>query len=183
LLNSRERTKTMTLINNVVIKPAKPLNDLQQLTPRQLKQIEIDNLEKKIKILQDQVELMKTEISYYPERAEGRIWLKDIMIAVCNHMNFTPTQIMSERKHGELAKARSLYFNLCLDLTKHGVTHIARTCGDRDHTTVCYHQRIKLENSKCWSMKTDKGLALWSDYNKIKNELLSNIQHGYCSEK
>jgi len=154
----------MTLINNVVIRPPKPLNDLQQLTPRQLKQIEIDNLEKKI-------------------RAEGRIWLKDIMIAVCNYMNFTPKQIMSDRKYGELAKARSLYFNLCLDLTKHGVTHIARTCGDRDHTTVCYHQRIKAEQAKCWSMTTDNGLALWSDYNKIKNELLSNIQHGNNSEE
>src|SRR5210317_1299021 len=97
LLNSKERTKTMTLINNVVIRPPKPLNDLQQLTPRQLKQIEIDNLEKKIRILQDQVELMKTEISYYPEKAEGRIWLKDIMIAVCNHMNFTKTKNMRSK--------------------------------------------------------------------------------------
>ena len=161
----------------------KPENDLQRLSPRQIKMIDIDNLEKRIAVLQDQLELKKTEINYYPEKAEGRIWLKDIMEAVCNYLNFTPDQITSQRKYGELARARSLYFNLCLDLTKHGVTHIARTCGDRDHTTVCYHQSIKAENSKCWSMSTDKGLALWSDYNKIKQELLSNIQHGYCSEK
>jgi hypothetical protein len=165
------------------IKKPKPKNDLQQLSTRQIKMIEIDNLEKRIAILQDQLELKKSEISYYPEKAEGRIWLKDIMEAVCNHMNFTPIEITSERRYKELVKARSLYINLCLDLTKHGVTHIARSCGDRDHTTVCHHQRIKAENSKCWSMKTDEGLALWSDYNKIKQELLNNIQHGYCSEK
>jgi chromosomal replication initiation ATPase DnaA len=173
----------MSLINNPVMRPAKPLNDLQQLTPRQLKQIEIDNIEKKIFLLQEKVKLIKAEIHYYPEKAEGRIWMRDILISVCNHTNFTPEQIMSERRYKELVKARSLYINLCLDLTKHGVTHIARTCGDRDHTTVCHHQKLKAEKSKCWSMSTDEGLGLWSDYNKIKQELVDNIQHGYCSEK
>jgi uncharacterized small protein (DUF1192 family) len=165
------------------IKKPEPNNNLHRLNTRQIKMIEIDNLEKRIAILQDQLELKKSEISYYPEKAEGRIWLKDIMEAVCNHTSFTPIQITSEKKYQELVKARSLYINLCLDLTKHGVTHIAKSCGDRDHTTACHHQKIKAEQSKSWSMKTDKGLALWADYNKIKQELLSNIQHGYCSEK
>ena len=64
------------------IKKPKPKNDLQQLSTRQIKMIEIDNLEKRIAILQDQLELKKSEINYYPEKAEGRIWLKDIMEAV-----------------------------------------------------------------------------------------------------
>lgn len=166
----------MTLINNVVIRPPK-------LLPRQIKLMEIKNLEKKIATMQERVDILKLEISYEPKKNVARIWMKDIMEAVCDHSNFTPDQLISQRKYKELSNARSLYFNLCLDLTKHGVTHIARTCGDRDHTTVCHHQRLKVKNTGCWSMSTDEGLALWSDYNKIKNQLLSNIQHGNNSEE
>jgi len=166
----------MTLINNVVIRPPK-------LLPREIKLMEIKNLENKIAKMQERVDVLKLEINYEPKKNVSRIWMKDIMEAVCDHSNFTPDQLISQRKYKELSNTRSLYFNLCLDLTKHGVTHIARTCGDRDHTTVCHHQRLKVKNIGCWSMSTDEGLALWSDYNKIKNKLLSNIQHGNNSEE
>ena len=152
------------------MRPAKPLKELQQLSPRELKIIEIENLEKRRDLIQEKINLLKVEINYYPEKAEGRIWLKDILLAVCRYMDFT-------------REARSLYLNLCLDLTKHGVTHIARTCGDRDHTTVCHHHKMKLEKKKHWSLNTKEGIGLWSDYTKVKQELLNNITHGYCSQK
>ena len=165
------------------MRPAKPLKELEQLSPRELKIIEIENLEKRRDLIQEKINLLKVEINYYPEKAEGRIWLKDILLAVCRYMDFTPEEIQSDRRYKDLVRARSLYLNLCIDLTKHGVTHIARTCGDRDHTTVCHHHKMKLEKKKHWSLDTKEGIGLWSDYTKVKQELLNNITHGYCSEK
>ena len=162
----------MSLINNPVMRPAKPINDLIELTPYQLKVREIEELERKIDKLTERLLLMKTEISYTPHKSTRRLWMKDILLAVCSYMDFTPAEVTGPKRYKDLVQTRSLYLNLCLELTNHGVTHIARTCGDRDHTTVCYHQRIKQEKSKYWSVTHDEGIKLWSDYSKIKQELV-----------
>lgn len=165
----------MSLINNPVLKPAKPLNDLVELSPYQLKIIQIETLAQKIDKLQEKLALMKSEIAYTPNKSKNRIWLSTILEAVCKYSDFKPHDITGSRRYRELVKARSLYVNLCLDLTKHGVTHIARTCGDRDHTTVCYHQKIKAEKAKYWNLNSKEGKQLWSDFGTIKQELLKNV--------
>lgn len=66
------------------MRPAKPLNDLIELTPYQLKVREIEELERKINKLTEKLLLMKTEISYTPNKSTRRLWMKDILLAVCS---------------------------------------------------------------------------------------------------
>lgn len=157
-------------------RPAPALNDLVNFSPYQLKKIEIENLKKDIDKMQERLALLQSEISYIPNKSENRIWMSTILERVCKYTDFTPADIVSSKRYRELVKARSLYINLCLDLTKHGVTHIARTCGDRDHTTVCYHQKIKAEKSKYWNVSTGEGQQLWLDFDNIKQELLAHAE-------
>jgi len=159
----------VTPIPNNVIRPAKELN---QLSKHDLEVIKIEQLEQEIAKKQEELQIKKATISYYPEKFKGRIWLSDIMAAVCRYCDFTPSDILGSRRYKELVRARSLFINLSLELTRHGVTYIARQCGQRDHTTVCYHEKLKQNNSKHWSMKEDHGLELWNDFNKIKKQLL-----------
>ena len=144
-----------TPIPNNVIRPPKQLN---RLSKHDLDVIEIEQLEQEIAKKQEELKLKKAAIAYTPEKFKGRIWLNDIMAAVCRYMDFSPSEILGSRRYKELVRARSLFINLSLELTRHGVTYIARQCGDRDHTTVCYHEKLKLTNSKHWSMKKDHGL-------------------------
>jgi len=159
----------VTPIPNNVIRPAKELN---QLSKHDLEVIKIEQLEQEIAKKQEELQIKKATISYYPEKFKGRIWLSDIMAAVCRYCDFTPSDILGSRRYKELVRARSLFINLSLELTRHGVTYIARQCGQRDHTTVCYHEKLKLTNDKHWNMKKDHGLELWNDFNKIKKQLL-----------
>ena len=159
----------VTPIPNNVIRPAKELN---QLSKHDIEVIKIEQLEQEIVQKQEELQIKKASISYYPEKFKGRIWLSDIMAAVCRYMDFTPSEILGSRRYKELVRARSLFINLSLELTKHGVTYIAKQCGQRDHTTVCYHEKLKQTNSKHWSIKKDAGLELWNDFNKIKKQLL-----------
>ena len=101
------------------MRPAKPLNDLIELTPYQLKVREIEELERKINKLTEKLLLMKTEISYTPNKSTRRLWMKDILLAVCSHMDFTPAEVTGPRRYKDLVKSRSLYINLCLELTNH----------------------------------------------------------------
>ena len=159
----------VTPIPNNVIRPPKELN---QLSKHDIEVIKIEQLEQEIANKQEELQIKKATISYYPEKFKGRIWLSDIMAAVCRYMDFTPSDILGSRRYKELVRARSLFINLSLELTRHGVTYIARQCGQRDHTTVCYHEKLKQTNSKHWSIKKDAGLDLWNDFNKIKKQLL-----------
>ena len=159
----------VTPIPNNVIRPPKELN---RLSKHDLDVIEIEQLEQEIEKKQEELKLKKAAITYTPEKFKGRIWLNDIMAAVCRYMDFSPSEILGSRRYKELVRARSLFINLSLELTRHGVTYIARQCGQRDHTTVCYHEKLKQTSTKHWSMKKDHGLELWNDFNKIKKQLL-----------
>jgi hypothetical protein len=49
-------------------------------------------------------------------------------------------------------------------------------CGNRDHTTVIHHARLKTNKSGCWDIKKESGLELWSDYSKLEAKLKSEAQ-------
>ena len=137
------------------------------------------NMEHRIERLQDELELMKAQLKYKPqdpETSKERVWLRDIMEAVCNQYKITPDILQSVRRFAEIVRPRSLYINLCLDLTNHGPAHIARTCVNKDHTTVLYHQRLKKNRSKHWSIQSDLGLELWANYEEISMKLNKNAR-------
>jgi len=137
------------------------------------------NMEHRIEKLQDELELLRAQIKYEPkkiETSEERILLRDIMEAVCNKYKITPDILQSVRRYAEIVRPRSLYINLCLDLTHWGCAHIARTCVNKDHTTVLYHQRQKANRSKHWSLQSDLGLELWADYEEISMKLNKNAR-------
>jgi len=137
------------------------------------------NMEHRIEKLQDELELLRAQIKYEPkkiETSEERILLRDIMEAVCNKYKITPDILQSVRRYAEIVRPRSLYINLCLDLTHWGCAHIARTCVNKDHTTVLYHQRQKANRSRHWSIQSDLGLELWADYEEISMKLNKNAR-------
>jgi len=137
------------------------------------------NMEHRVEKLQDELELLRAQLKYEPkkiETSEERILLRDIMEAVCNKYKITPDILQSVRRYAEIVRPRSLYINLCLDLTHWGCAHIARTCVNKDHTTVLYHQRQKANRSRHWSIQSDLGLELWADYEEISMKLNKNAR-------
>jgi chromosomal replication initiation ATPase DnaA len=142
-------------------------------------QNKVFNMEHRIEKLQDELELLRGQLKYQPKRkqeSEERIFLRDIMEAVCDKYKITPDILNSVRRYAEIVRPRSLYINLCLDLTHWGCAHIARTCVNKDHTTVLYHQRQKANRSKHWSLQSDLGLELWADYEELKMKLNKNAR-------
>jgi chromosomal replication initiation ATPase DnaA len=137
------------------------------------------NMEHRIEKLQDELELLRSQIKYKPKdpaTSEERVFLRDIMEAVCNEYKITPEILQSVRRFAEIVRPRSLYINLCLDLTNHGPSHVARTCVNKDHTTVLYHQRLKKNRAKHWSLQSDLGLELWASYEELSMKLNKNAR-------
>ena len=138
-------------------------------------QNKVFNMEHRIEKLQDELELLRSKLKYKPKyNKEPRIWLRDILEAVCFKYQITPDQLTSGGRIAELVRPRSLYINLCLDLTKHSKSHIGRSCVHKDHTTVLYHEKLKNKRSKHWSLQSDLGLELWADYEELKRKLNEN---------
>ena len=155
----------VTPIPNNVIRPPKPI------APDKT-EVRITILENEIRKLQDELALLKEYKGNKVKPAIDRIFLKDVLIAVCKYTDLNPHDILSQNRVAYLVSARSLFINLCLELTGYGVTFIGRKCGQRDHTTVCYHQKCKAQRTGHWSLKRDSGIRLWSDFNKIRKQLL-----------
>ena len=140
-------------------------------------QNKVFNMEHRIEKLQEELELLRSKLKYKPKyNKEPRIWLRDILEAVCFKYQITPDQLTSKSRFAELVRPRSLYINLCLDLTKHSKAHIGRSCVHKDHTTVLYHERLKDKRSKHWSLQSDLGLELWADYEELKMKLNKNAR-------
>ena len=140
-------------------------------------QNKVFNLDHLIGKLQDELKLLRSKLNHKPKyNNEPRIWLRDILEAVCFKFQITPDQLTSKRRFAELVRPRSLYINLCLDLTKHSKAHIGRSCVHKDHTTVLYNQRQKANRSKHWSLQSDLGLELWADYEELKMKLNKNAR-------
>jgi hypothetical protein len=49
-------------------------------------------------------------------------------------------------------------------------------CGNRDHTTIIHHVRLKRDKTNCWNIKKELGLELWSDFGKLEAELKSKAE-------
>ena len=184
----------MTKIPNNVIKPPPgyeyviPSNNQPTITTSpgvQLKQMEqddikkrIDYLESKIDKLMDELRVLKRRDKYKPkpEDRAKRVWMSDILEAVCDYFEVGPTDIQSERRHADLVRVRSVFINLCHELTHGSFAAIGRMCGNRDHTTVIHHARLKRNKTGCWNIKKESGIELWSDYSKLATKLKSEAQ-------
>jgi len=138
----------------------------------------IEYLESKMDKILDELRVLKRKDKYRPKPSERakRVWMEDILKAVCNHFNTTPTDIMSEKRQAELVRVRSVYINLCNELTYASQPAIGRMCGNRDHTTIIHHVRLKREKANCWNIKKESGIELWSDFGKLEAKLKSEAQ-------
>ena len=174
----------MTKIPNNVIKPPPGYEYVQQRSvaiaqPKDdgIKK-RIDYLESKIDKLMDELRVLKKRDKYKPKPSERakRVWMSDILDAVSNYFNYSPTDIQSDKRHAELVRVRSVYINLCNELTYASQPAIGRMCGNRDHTTVIHHIRLKRDKTNCWSIKKESGIELWSDYSKLEAKLKSEAQ-------
>ena len=184
----------MTKIPNNVIKPPPgyeyviPSNNQPTITTSpgvQLKQMEqddikkrIDYLESKIDKLMDELRVLKRRDKYKPkpEDRAKRVWMSDILEAVCDYFEVGPTDIQSERRHADLVRVRSVFINLCHELTHGSFAAIGRMCGNRDHTTVIHHARLKRNKTGCWNIKKESGIELWSDFGKLEAKLKAEAQ-------
>ena len=179
----------MTKIPNNVIRPPKgyeyvtvekkiPIVQIKRTTEQDDIKKRIDYLESKIDKLMDELRVLKRRDKYKPkpeERAK-RVWMSDILEAVCDYFEVGPTDIQSERRHADLVRVRSVFINLCDALTYGSYSAIGRMCGNRDHTTIIHHARLKKDKTGPWNIKKESGLELWSDYSKLEAKLKSEAQ-------
>ena len=138
----------------------------------------IDYLESKIDKLMDELRVLKRRDKYKPkpeERAK-RVWMSDILEAVCDYFEVSPTDIQSERRHADLVRVRSVFINLCHALTYGSYSAIGRMCGNRDHTTIIHHSRLKRNKTGPWNIKKESGIELWSDFGKLEAKLKAEAQ-------
>ncbi len=176
----------MTKIPNNVIKPPPGYEYVQQrsvplIQPKPIKdntKERIEYLESKMDKILDELRVLKRRDKYKPKPSERakRVWMSDILDAVCNYFDYSPTDIQSERRHADLVRARSVFINLCNSLTTGSYAGIGRMCGGRDHTTVIHHVRLKREKTNCWNIKKESGIELWSDFGKLEAKLKSEAQ-------
>ena len=179
----------MTKIPNNVIRPPKgyeyvtvekkiPIVQIKRTTEQDDIKKRIDYLESKIDKLMDELRVLKRRDKYKPkpEDRAKRVWMSDILEACCSYFEMTPTTIQSETRRAEIVRVRSVFINLCHALTHGSYSAIGRMCGNRDHTTVIHHARLKTNKSGCWDIKKESGLELWSDYSKLEAKLKSEAQ-------
>ncbi len=178
---------TMTTpIPNNVIRPPKGYeytqgNQTKRLVFKDVSvniQKRIEYLEAKVNGLIDEIRVLKKQQKYQPaiNRRAKRVWMSDILVAVCDYFDTTPEDICSARRHSDIIKIRSCFINLCTELTHSSTPAIGRNCGNRDHTTVLHHINLKKNKINCWNTKTEPGLELWSDFGKLEAKLKSEAQ-------
>ncbi len=176
----------MTKIPNNVIKPPPGYEYVQQrsvplIQPKPIEdntQNRIAILERKLDKILDELRVLKKQQKYKPKISNKakKIWMSDILEHVCDYFSVTPTDINSARRHAELVRVRSVYINLCHELTTASQPAIGRMCGNRDHTTVIHHIKLKRYKSNCWDIRTNKGLELWSDFSELESKLKAEAQ-------
>ena len=174
----------MSKIPNNVIKPPPGYqyvngNNMATIKPKQddTKQ-RIEYLENKMHKVLDELRYLKMREKYRPNskyRAK-RIWMSDILTSVCDYFETTAEDINSVRRHAEIVKVRSVYINLCYDLTHASQPAIGRMCGGRDHTTIIHHVKLKKNKANCWDIRTKAGLELWQDFSKLEDKLKAEAQ-------
>ena len=179
----------MTKIPNNVIKPPPgyeyvtvekniPIVQIKRTTEQDDIKKRIDYLESKIDKLMDELRVLKRRDQYKPKPGDRakRVWMSDILEAVCDYFEVGPADIQSERRQADLVRVRSVFLNLSHALTFSSFSSIGRMCGNRDHTTVLHHAKLKRNKSGCWSIKKESGIELWSDYSKLEAKLKSEAQ-------
>ena len=109
----------MTKIPNNVIKPPKgyeyvtvekniPIVQIKRTTEQDDIKKRIDYLESKIDKFMDELRVLKRRDKYKPKPGERakRVWMSDILEAVCDYFEIGPTDIQSERRHADLGKSK-----------------------------------------------------------------------------
>jgi hypothetical protein len=67
-----------------------------------------------------------------------KIWLEEVTMLVCNHLQMTPEEVWSQRRWKEITRARFLIWALAREFChQHSLPSIGRFCN-RDHTTVLH---------------------------------------------
>lgn len=147
------------------------MDQINNLTDNQIKILEIQELQEQIKEIQDKINVIRSTIDFKPQKVKNKVYISNILEQVSNYTDFKPDQILSKERTKELVKARSLFVNLCLDLTRHSCNSIGLHLN-RDHTTILYHKKIKAHKNKYWNNERAEGVELWRDYNNIKTKLV-----------
>lgn len=147
------------------------MGQINNLTDNQIKILQIQALQEEIQELQDKINVIRSTIHFKPQRVENKVYISNILEQVSNYTDFKPDQILSKARPKELVKARSLFINLCLDLTRHSCNSIGVHLK-KDHTGILYHKRIKANKDKYWNDERAEGVELWRDYNNIKTKLV-----------
>lgn len=78
-----------------------------------------------------------------------KIWLEEITMLVCNHLQMTPEEVWSQRRWKEITRARFLIWALAREFChQHSLPSIGKFCN-RDHTTVL-HGAIQGRGLPCY---------------------------------
>ena len=176
-----------TKIPNNVMKPPKGfeyVTEQKKIPIVQIKRVKSDDdriaqLESMIFAMQDEVRVLKRNQKQQlnsSNQKQKRVWMEDILDAVCKHFNVGKDYLLSPKRYAEIVEIRSCFINLCYELTNASQPAIGRYCGGRDHTTIIHHVRLKRNKSNCWDIRTKNGLDLWNDFNKLSTKLKAEAE-------
>ena len=170
----------MTKIPNNVMRPPKGFEYVQQGSVPNVQakpiqddtKIRINYLESKLDKIMDELRVLKRRDKYKPkpnERAK-RVWISDILEAVCDYYEMTPAAVQSASRISDIVRVRSVFINLCNALTHGSYSAIGRMCGNRDHTTII-HSVKTIEKLK------EKDPEMTNNINNLKNQILYNKEN------
>lgn len=82
--------------------------------------------------------LMRPKGADEPPMILPKIWLEEVTMLVCNHLQMTPEEVWSQRRWKEITRARFLIWALAREFChQHSLPSIGKFCN-RDHTTVLH---------------------------------------------
>ena len=92
---------------------------------------------------------------------------KDIVAKTIQHYGVSMEDFVSIKKFNSLVQARSMAINLIKEVLNISLNSVSHFVGNRDHTTIIHHLRMKYEKKHLW----EENKRIWEDYQTIKESL------------
>jgi hypothetical protein len=93
--------------------------------------------------------------------------VKEILTIVANQLGINVNEIIAKTRIQSAVIARSILINVLRDKYAMPFTKIGVILGNRDHTTMIHHVRMKINKEHFW--KPDH--VIWNRYNYVMNKV------------
>jgi DNA invertase Pin-like site-specific DNA recombinase len=93
--------------------------------------------------------------------------VKDILAIIANQLNVNVNDITARTRIQQAVIARSIFINVLRDKYNMPFTKIAVLLGNRDHTTMIHHVRMKINKEHYWQ----PNYIIWNRYQYVMDNV------------